>query len=116
LDRAQILTGLSRGLFPWRHNEIAKRYRWCLVGAKLEHRLKRSITVDPTVVSWSNFHRSFKRLVFVELQSNHQETPVVSRRARLEYRLYRSLTLDPTVGLCSNFYKSLWRLFSLASH
>ena len=36
--------------------------------AKLEYRIKRSITFDPTVASCSNFYRSFKRLVSVVSQ------------------------------------------------
>ena len=36
--------------------------------AKVEYRLKKSITLDPTVASCSNFYRSFKRLVSVALQ------------------------------------------------
>jgi len=83
--------------------------------ARLECRLKRSITLDPTVGSCSNFYRSFKRLVSLASQQHRHMTPVVSRRARLVYQLKRSITLGPTVESFLNFYRSFKRLVSLTS-
>jgi hypothetical protein len=74
---------------------------------KQEYRLKRSITIDPTIGSCSNVYRSFKRLVSLAFQWNLYETPLVSGWAipptKLEYRLV------------PNFLHDFLRMFSLAS-
>jgi hypothetical protein len=101
------------------------RYRYSMLMAshpakpptRLEYRVKRSITLDPAVESFSNFYRSFRRPLSLASQWNRYSTPPTSCRARpqtrLEYWLNKSLTLDLIVGLCSSFYRSFQRLFSL---
>ena len=85
-----------------------------------DYRLKKFITLDPTVGSGSNFYRSFKRLVSLTSEWNHHKTSVVSGRARpptgREYRSWiMPITFDPTVGSCLIFYRSFRRQFSFAS-
>jgi hypothetical protein len=74
-----------------------------------EYRLKRSIILDSTVGSCSNFYRSFRWLFCLASRWNRYST------TRVVYRLNRSKNLEPTVGSRSKFSGSLQRLFSLAS-
>ena len=74
----------------------------------LENRVKRSITIDPTVGSRSNVFHEFPEAVFDGVAWNRDDTPKVSGRAipptTLENRVKRTITIDPTVGLRSNFF------------
>jgi hypothetical protein len=74
---------------------------------RLEYRVNRSITLDPTVGSCSNFYKSFWRLIYLASQINRYSTQTTSCQARplmrREYQLHRSITLDPTVGSCLKF-------------
>ena len=83
----------------------------------LENRVIRSITIDPTVGSQSNFFTSFCRLFSMELHgigTIQRQRPVGAiPPTALENRVKRSITIDPTVGSRSNFFPSFRRQFSM---
>jgi len=84
----------------WNRYSIRRRSR----RSRLEYRFERAITFDPTVVSPSNFYRSFPKLFFLEYMWNRYSLRWRSRRSRPKYRFERAITFDPTVGSPSNFY------------
>ena len=68
----------------------------------LENRVKRSITIDPTVGSRSNFFTRLQRLFLMELRGigkTRRWRPVGAiPPATLENQVKRSITIDPIVG------------------
>ena len=73
-----------------------------------EYPVQRSVSIDPTVRSRSNFFHEFLEAVLDGVVWNRYDTPT-----RLEYRVQRSLSIDPTVGSRSKFFTSFRRVFSL---
>ena len=74
----------------------------------LENRVKRFITIDPTIGSRLNLFHEFPEAVFDGVVGNRYDTPTTSSRAitptTLENRVKWSISIDPTVGSRSNFF------------
>ena len=92
---------------------ISTTLRWRPVGAILttaqENRVKRSITIDPTIGSRSNIFHDFLAAVFDGVAWKRYDTLTASGRGHstdsaLEKRVKRSITIDPTVGWRSNVF------------
>ena len=70
--------------------------------------LKRSVSIDPTVGSRSNFLHEFSEAIFNGLAWNRKTQPRRPVRAipltRRECRVKRFISTDPTVGSRSNFF------------
>ena len=85
-----------------------------------EYRLKRSVTIDMTVKSHSNFFTSFRRPFSMDLHgigTGRGRRPVEAIPPKgQEYRLNRSVTIDPTVGSPLNFFTRVRMLFSMELH
>ena len=74
-----------------------------------EYRVKRSVSLDPTVGSRSNFFHEFPEAVFDGGAWNWYDTLAASGLGHpptaLENRVKSSITIDPTVGSRSNFFR-----------
>jgi len=66
--------------------------------ARLEGRVERAITFDPTVGSRSNFYWSFRMPFSMEWMRVRYSVMMRSSRARLDGRFKIAITFDPTVG------------------
>ena len=68
----------------------------------LENRVKRSITIDPTVGSRSTFFHEFPEAFLDVVMMDRNDTATAFGRAipptPLENQVKRSITIDPTVG------------------
>ena len=68
----------------------------------LENRVKRSITIDPTVGSRSNVFHKFPDAVLIEVcgigTTRRRRLDGAITPTTLENRVKRSITIDPTVG------------------
>ena len=68
----------------------------------LENRVKRSITIDPTIGSRSNVFHEFPEAVFDGVMMNRYDTATASGRTipptPIENQVKRSITIDPTIG------------------
>jgi len=85
---------------------------------RLEYLLKRSITLDQTVGSCSNFYGSLWRLFSLASQKvDTRSESVWSGHTTDQTRVpaQQVLTLDLIVGSCLKFYRSFQKLFSLES-
>ena len=76
-----------------------------------ENRLKRSVSIDPTVGSQLNFFHEFLEAVFDGVALNRKTQPRRPVRAipstGRECRAKRSVSTDPTVGSGSNIFHEL---------
>ena len=85
-----------------------RRPVWAVPPTTLENRVKRSITIDPTVGSHSNFFHEFPEAIFDGVMMNRYDTATASDRTipptPLENRVKRSITIDPIIGSCSNVF------------
>ena len=72
----------------------------------LQNRVKRSITIDPTVESRTNVFYELLEAVFDGVMMNRYDTVTASGRTipptTLENRVKRSITIDPTIRSRSN--------------
>ena len=84
----------------------------------LENRVKRSITIYPTVVSRSNLFHEFPEAVFNGVAWNRYDTATASDQGNStdptrepDQKVKRSITIDPTVGSRSNFFNEFPEVF-----
>jgi len=81
--------------------------------ARLDGRVKRAITFDPTVGSRSSFYWSLQMPFSMQWMRDRYLVMMRSGRSRLDGRLERAITFNPTVGSRSNFYWSFRMPFSM---
>ena len=83
----------------------------------LENRVKRSITIDPTIGSLSNIFHEFLKALFNGVAWNRYDMLTASGRpiplTALENRVKMSITIYPIVGSLSNVFTSFRGLFSM---
>ena len=84
MDPAQIFFTSFRRLFWMEYHGIGTPRRCYPVGAipptRLEYRVKRSVSRDPTIGSRSNFFHEFPEAVFYAIAWNRYDTPMLSGR------------------------------------
>jgi len=80
----------------WMRNRYSVMMRSGL--PRLDGRLERGITFDPTVGSRSNFYWSFRMTFSMYWMRNRYSVMMRSGRARLDGRVERSITFDATIG------------------
>ena len=103
---------------------IGSTRRRCTVGdippTRVQYRLKRSLSKDPTVGWHSNVFTCFWRLFSMELRglgtTRRRRTVRVIPPTGPEYWPIRSVSKDPTVGSRSKFFTCFRRLFSMDLH
>ena len=104
-SRSNFFSGVPRQFSMGLHGINTTRRRrpvGAIPPTRTEYRLKRSVSINPTVGSRSNFVTSFRRLFSMELRgirTTRRRRPVGGiPMTGIEYRLKRSVSIELTVG------------------